>query len=200
MSDASTTPDIEEEISKEPIVQVVVEDGTCVVGANSYVDLEFASYYLANRNKTDWLELTDDEKLASLVSATVYVDNKFNWKGRRKFEKQELCFPRVEIKDDDGFVVAGIPERLKKAVCEAAYLGWETELYETVDTNGNIKRKKTRQKVDVLEDEQETEYFENTKKEADYLSSYDILNSLLKGLYETNEKNGKVNSRARWRY
>lgn len=200
--DAALDNNIDETISNEPQkTELVVEDGSCVSSANSYVSVEEVDLYNKNRNRTAWTELTENEKAALILTATTFVDGMFNWKGRRKFAEQELKFPRVNIKDEDGFDVLGIPKRLKEAICEAAFLNLENELFETVDINGNIKRKKTRQKVDgAVEDEQETEYFEATKKNVDYMSSFSILNSILKGLYEPKRSSKSVNAKARWRY
>lgn len=176
-----------------------VEDGTCVLDANSYISLEEANQYQTNKNRQDWLALSDEEKKASLITGTQYIDKLYHWKGRRKYENQELGFPRVMIRDRDGFEVRGIPKKVKEAVCEAAYYGFiaKSELFTVFSTDtGSLKREKN---VVTGAVEKETEYFENATKQADeYISKYASLNSILRGLY-IEENDSKVNARVMWR-
>ena len=168
-------------------ITLIIEDGTCITDANSYVSLEYADTYMLNTGKTDWVDKTDEEKKAYLINATTYIDRiygKLGWKGRRKYREQSLCFPRVELYDNDGFEVKGIPTVLKKAVCEASFIGMTSSLFATNDTTGAVKR----QKVDVLE----VEYFDETETEISFVSQYDILDSLLAGLYKTKNSRSMV--------
>ena len=128
-----------------------------------------------------------------------FIDNFYNWRGRKGKSSQALSFPRIDLYDDDQYLIHGIPEKLKKACLEAAFLnstsGSDT-LFTTTDENGAIKR----QKVDSLE----VEYFSNQQNETnlnnvDYTSIYDILNKLLKGLYKEKGDGGSVCTRAIWR-
>ena len=185
-------------LEEEPVISIIVEDGTCVLNANSYISLEDAKEYQLSCNRTDWLELSDKEQKASLVKATTYIDNLFTWKGRRKFRNQELAFPRVMIKDLDGYDVVGIPKRLKKAVCEAAYYGYAEDLFTVYDSEkGVLKRAK-----DVVSGavEQEREYFNSTETTVDIVSKYAALDSLLKGLYIPKPNKTPITARANWSY
>ena len=190
--------DVLEDEPVEPVINLIVEDGTCVANANSYISLEDAKEYQFSCNRTDWLELTEEEQKASLVKATTYVDNLFTWKGRRKFREQELSFPRVMIKDLDGFDVVGIPKRLQKAICEAAYYGYSEDLFSVYDSEkGVLKRAK-----DVVSGavEQEREYFNAEETTVDIISKYAALDSLLKGLYIPKPNKGMITARANWSY
>ena len=173
------------------ITEIIVEDGTCVEGANSYCSVEFADKYLYSRNRLEWAGLDNETKKKCLIIATDYIDSLYKWYGRRKYKRQELSFPRVELFDRDGFYVDGIPMNLQKAVCEAAYLNINTEtLFSTKDSEGAIKR----QKVDSLE----IEYFQGEKTETDYSSIYNVLNSLLYGLYKTESDQSTYNVGCIW--
>lgn len=166
--------------NSNPIIttELIVEDGSCVQGANSYCTIEFADKYLYSRNRLDWASLDDEVKKKCLIIGTDYIDKLYKWYGRRKFYQQELAFPRVDLIDNDGFFAEGIPLNVQKAVCEAAFLNINTEtLFSTKDSDGDIKR----QKVDSLE----VEYFEGQNSSVDYSSIYDVLNTLLYGLYKT---------------
>lgn len=190
-------PDTEEE-NTGLSVELFVEDGNLVEGANSYISLEDATAYQRQFNRQDWLELSDDEKKASLIKATQYVDNQFTWKGRRKFQIQALGFPRVMLFDSDGFEVTGIPLKLKQAVCEAAYYGYQTDLFQTYESEqGIVKRNKERIEGAV---EKEVEYFDSKETEVDYISKYAALNSLLRGLYVDRNSGRSTNCRALWSY
>lgn len=170
-----------------------VEDGTCVSGANSYISLEEANQYQTNKGRSDWLALTDEEKLTSLIKGTQYVDALYTWKGRRKYQSQELSFPRVMLRDRDGFIVDGIPKAIRQAVCEAAFYGYQAELFTTHSENGQIKRQKVDGAVEV-------EYFNASEGTEDFISKYAALDSLLKGLYFEKGAYADINAIAGWDY
>ena len=139
------------DIKTEKEVTLIVEDGSCVPSANCYVGLDFADEYMLNTGRSDWFNKTESEKKSCLINATSYIDrtySKIGWKGQKKYHRQQsLCFPRVELYDRDGDEVLGIPDELKKAVCEGAYLATSTNLFSVKDDSGTIKS----QKVDVIE-------------------------------------------------
>ena len=174
-----------EEVEKE--VSLIVEDGSCVPSANSYVSLEYADEYMSNTGKTAWADMSANAKKAYLINATNYIDrtySKIGWKGIKKYHRnQPLCFPRVELYDKDGFEVEGIPEELKKAVCEASFIAISNSLFTVKHASGTIKR----QKVDVLE----VEYYSEDKTSTGYISRFTVLDYLLSDFYKT-KKTSKI--------
>lgn len=179
MSDAIDNEIIEEEAE----IDMIVEDGTCVENANSYVTLDFADSYMFSTDHKEWKDMTENDKKALIIRATTYIDSvysKYGWHGRRKFREQELAFPRVEIIDKDGFEVVGIPKVLKQAVCECAILAVSEQLFTTKSSSGDIKK----EKVDVIE----TEYFNSSESSTKYISRYEVLDSMLSGLYRTTKE------------
>lgn len=200
----NTTQVVEETVSENvvqniPDISFVVEDGTGLPNANSYCDLDYALEYCVSKGYTNWLTLTEDMQKIYIIRGTEFVDNFYNWKGRRGSQSQSMAFPRLDLFDEDHYEVRGVPDKLKKACIEAAFLnsssGSDT-LFTTKDENGAIKR----QKVDSLE----VEYFSNQQNETnikavDYTTIYDILNKLLKGLYKEKGDGGSVCTRAVWR-
>ena len=200
----TTTQVVEETVSENvvqniPDISFVVEDGTGLPNANSYCDLDYALEYCVSKGYTNWLTLTEDMQKIYIIRGTEFVDNFYNWKGRRGSQSQSMAFPRLDLFDEDHYEVRGVPDKLKKACIEAAFLnsssGSDT-LFTTKDENGAIKR----QKVDSLE----VEYFSNQQNETnvnavDYTTIYDILNKLLKGLYKEKGDGGSVCTRAVWR-
>jgi hypothetical protein len=108
-------------------VAFIVEDGTVVVGANSYVSLEYAATYLAARGYTLWADMASpgDAQESALIIATSYIDTvyRFRFPGTRKMGRgQRLEWPRADAEDIYGDVIADdvIPTELMDAVCEAA--------------------------------------------------------------------------------
>lgn len=168
------------DITEESEVTLIVEDGSCVANANSYVSLDFANEYMRNTGKTEWASKTEDEKKSFLINATKYIDrtySKIGWKGQKKYHRrQSLCFPRVELFDKDGDEVLGIPKELMEAVCEAGYIAISTSLFDVKDASGTVKR----QKVDVLE----VEYYSEADSNGGYISRFTILDSLLSDFYK----------------
>jgi len=130
---------------------MIVEDGTIVSNADSYVTLEFANAFFTNRGISDW---TGDNavKEAALINATDYIEQEYtmNWMGETASENQSLSWPRFGLKNaynDE------IPLRLKQAVCKLALEAL------TEDLNPPLDRDIKREKVDVIE----VEYMDKAK-------------------------------------
>lgn len=91
------------------------------VGTNSYISLEDAKTYFADRlNSIEWDNAADADKSKALIQATQIIDQK-DFKGYKSINTQALKFPRIGL-IDDGFDVDGstVPKRVKDAVCELA--------------------------------------------------------------------------------
>lgn len=184
----------------EAVIELVfnVEDGSCVTDANSYISLEEANQYQTNKGRTDWLSLSEEDKKITLIKGTQYVNELYNWKGRRKYEVQTLAFPRVNIFDNDGFEVKDIPKKLKEAVCEAAFYSFQEkkELFTVYESEtGKVKRDK---KVVSGAVEKEIEFFADSEATVEYISKYASLNSLLKGLYLEKDRPVGICAKVRW--
>jgi hypothetical protein len=106
---------------------LVPETGAGLPTANSYVTLEYADLYFESHpyNADAWANITDeDRREALLIAATTFIDTYFDWKGYRLSESQGLDWPRVYVYDGEGVLNASsvIPEKLKRAVCEQAFM------------------------------------------------------------------------------
>ena len=176
------------DVVEEKEISLIVEDGSCVPNANCYVSLDYADEYMRDTGKTGWDDKTDNEKKSFLINATAYIDRTYSrlgWKGIKKYHrKQSLCFPRVELYDKDGYEVEGIPEELKKAVCEAGFISITTSLFAVKDASGTVKR----QKVDVLE----VEYYSEKDASGEYISRFTVLDYLLADFYKTKNDRKRV--------
>lgn len=184
----------------EITLQFIVEDGTCVSNANSYISLEDANQYMTNKGRTDWLALSDEQKKISIIKGTEYVDNLYRWRGHRLDAEQNLSWPRIDrfrndwLLDIDHLPLKGIPRRLKDAVCEAAFYGMQAnvELFTTYNETGNVKKQRVEGAVEV-------EFFSAKDSVTDYISKYAALDNLLRGLYQPKNKSD-VNAIAGWNY
>jgi hypothetical protein len=101
-------------------VTLTVEDGTGLSGANSYVDWDYIETYAEARGWTDWAAATDDAKEIAILSATIYLDASYSWKGAIAAETQALAWPREGVRDREGREITGVPQRIKDACCELA--------------------------------------------------------------------------------
>lgn len=164
---------------------MVVETGTGLDNADSYVSIDFADDYFSSRNPK-WADKTDEEKETALIVATDYVDNMFKWKGKKASGEQALSFPRFCLFDSDGYKVEGIPKKLKQAVCVVADYGSGTTLFGVDEEKGDIASESVSGAVSVS-------YFQGTRKEN--VSTLQQVNALLKGYYVDTNKPKIVTSK-----
>lgn len=84
-------------------MSIIVEDGTQVPGAESYVTTAFCDTYHSNRNNSAWVALSTSLKEGYLRQAMGYIQGVYRgkWKGVRVSALQALDWPRwgVEITD-----------------------------------------------------------------------------------------------------
>jgi len=103
----------------------VVEDGTGLSTANSYLSVADADTYHANVTQSgDWTAATTAAKENGLIVATQYLENKYRgrWRGRKKLWSQALAWPRYGALDDDGYAMdsEAVPQELQAACAELA--------------------------------------------------------------------------------
>jgi len=128
-------------------VAFVVEDGTGVVTANSYVTLAAALLYHGDRQNAAWADVsaTDALRQAALIRATSYIDATYRlrFSGLRTFRRnQALEWPRIGafvhypdanllyVQEQQGYGYAYwnydfipnniVPAEIVKAACEGA--------------------------------------------------------------------------------
>ena len=136
---------------------LVVEDGTGLSSADSYIDVAFADEYFLKRGITQWATLTNREQL--IIRAMDYIDNNYLYKGTKLVSTQALQFPRL-IDNETVYPLA-----IKYALCELALKANNGDLLQ--DTGKTT----IREKVGPLE----VEYDPNQ----DDLTSYNFVNKLL---------------------
>lgn len=167
-------------------IVLVVETGSGVSGANTYISATDADLYQANRGRSSWALLSADSKATALIKATEAIDAQYPWIGVKMTRTQGLQWPRragiessgasILLVDRDGFDIDAVPQAVVNACAEAAFLSLTEELFQDNDPRGKIIRKKT----DVLE----TEYQPESPSMKPALPTiFGTLNSILKGYY-----------------
>jgi len=152
---------------------IIVEDGTVVANANSYVTALDADAFFNNLGETLWTETASDEaKEAALVKASNYLRQKYRlfWKGSRVDAFQALDWPRrgVDVPDffdpffrqvnvplqfqDTVFIGENvIPEEVKQAQFLLAFATLDAAGASTTQLQASFGRKTKREKVGSLE-------------------------------------------------
>lgn len=139
----------------------VVENGDGISTSNSYVDIDTANDYYTIRGYPIWFSetITDDIKQSVLVSATLFVDNYYNWAGLPVYDDQALSFPRTGIiSPRTRQEITGVPKPVIKATLEAGrkilQLNDETGAYiinDLLPDNPTNPIKQLKEKFDVME-------------------------------------------------
>lgn len=164
-------------------LEFVVEDGTGLTTATSYVELSDAKQYWDNVGY-DYSEITDDSFKALLNAAVKTIDGQYfaRFKGYRSSSTQALQWPRADVWYPDGYSVGSttIPKELKRAVYEMAYAkNSGTTVQPTSEIYGDIKSERTR--IEGAIDESR-EYFPGTTRNHPIISAVeDALRPLLGG-------------------
>jgi len=131
---------------------LIVEDGTIVSGAESYLSVADADTYHTARGNDGW---TGDAtaKEAALRNATDYLTQRYrlNWYGHRFSLGQALDWPRSGINDVG---TDEVPREVRHATAEMALVALTTDLNAPLERGGQVKRE--RKKVGPIESE--TEY------------------------------------------
>lgn len=101
---------------------MIVEDGTGIANADTYVDPAgaFAVDYIANHlYASAWTAATPEQRQAAVIMATRLIDSGMDWQGRTQSFDQSLAWPRYEVRAN-GYTVTGLPKKLQGAVLETA--------------------------------------------------------------------------------
>lgn len=129
---------------------LIVEDGTIVAGANSYVSLAEADNYFENHPyySANWSELSDEQKEAFLTYATRSADTLFRWKGYPVSLAQNLGWPRTAAYDKYGleYLSTAIPNGIKLGIMEMAVSAASADVYAPSSSAGLEEVK-----IDVIE-------------------------------------------------
>ena len=136
---------------------LIIEDGSGLTNAESYVDESYVNAYFLKRGNTEWDSIANKE--SRIVLAMDFIENNYTYIGTKLVSTQSLSFPRL-IDSETVYPIA-----LKNALCELALKANNGDLLQ--DTGKTT----IREKVGTLE----VEYDANQ----DDLTSYNYVNKLL---------------------
>lgn len=138
---------------------LVVEDGSGLSNAESYISVADATTYLTEiGEEADWTAAQVAAQEAALRLSTSWIDGRYSWPGFPKNDAQALDWPRFDAFDCEGRLVdsGSVPEGVRRACAWVAKESVAGSVDLTgVNTDGRIKR--TRDKVGDLETEVEYE-------------------------------------------
>lgn len=98
---------------------LIVEDGSGLSTAESYVSVAECDTYFAALGNETWADVENKE--AALRKATQYIDSQYRFRGDKGSIAQALSWPRFSVEYDGyAFPANEIPKRLKSATCELA--------------------------------------------------------------------------------
>ena len=128
---------------------LIVEDGSIVTGAESYISVADASTYHTARGNTAWAALaTDALREAALRRATDYMRQAYRsrWQGYKVNEDQALDWPRYDV-EVEGYAVDSdiVPTEVKNACAELALRA------SAADLNPDLTQGVAREKVGQIE-------------------------------------------------
>ena len=146
----------------------VLEDGTGLSNATSYVSLEeFVAYCQGHQQyQAIGALMSNEQRQSALMYGTRWIDNRYRWLGRvwnmgedGSGTAQALRWPRNEIWDEDGRELVAatdddtcpLPDRLKEAVCEAALMHHQSAVNEYAADGQLAQGPIQRVKVDTIE-------------------------------------------------
>jgi len=132
---------------------IIVEDGSIVSGANSYITVAEYEAWVDDRYPSH-PDHGDSAKIEQLIHRAMDYFESLAFKGYKKTEEQPLQFPRDHL-IIDGYLASNtsIPFQVKRALFEIVYADESTYgLFNVID------RKTKKEKVDVLE----VEYADNS--------------------------------------
>jgi hypothetical protein len=128
-------------------MDIIVEDGTGIVIANSYLSTDEADDLLSINIHSTWATLVDDDKEKLLMYATRVLDERCRWNGVKTFPTSGLAWPRMRVRDKEGNLVEDniVPLAVKYATAVLAN-HLITNNPEVANTSANL----TQIEVDVI--------------------------------------------------
>lgn len=124
---------------------LVVEDGTGLPNAESYISVADADTYHGGLATSDeWTALTVLQKEAALRLATSYMDGAYRWKGSIVRATQALDWPRQDVVDDEGRQIAenAVPIAVREACAELALQNHRQALNQSTTLSGVVRRQR----------------------------------------------------------
>lgn len=118
---------------------LIVEDGSGLPDADSYVEVSYIDTYAAAYGKTGWAALTEPDKEIKARQATQFADNMYLNEFNPLKTDQRLAVPATNMKIR-GNPVTGVPVQLKDAIAELAVIAITTSLVDVQTARNAVQR------------------------------------------------------------
>lgn len=117
---------------------LIVQDNTgAVAGANAYITVQQFKNYHADRG-ADTSAFDDEAIEAAIVRATDYLDQRFNFVGKKRLGRDQTTeWPRTDAWDRDRYYINDIPPEVKEACAEYALRALAAELNPDPERNAS---------------------------------------------------------------
>lgn len=149
---------------------LIVEDGSIVANANTYIDEAFLQDY-ANLRGLELPPISSDVEVLIIKGADYVESFRDQFKGSKVSSTQSMQWPRQNVTIDGfSFPSDQIPGELKNAQAQAAI-----EINQGADLQANQGQTVKREKVDVIE----VEYMDGSSQSVNYPKVDSYLDSLL---------------------
>jgi hypothetical protein len=137
-------------------ITLVVEDGTGLANANTYISLADSDSYHNDRFNEGW-KGGEEPRESALIRATEFIDNEWVFQGDRRFPEtpQALAWPRVGVYDEEAQLVDddSVPLGIQYATAELALVVTCNGTLLVAYAEAAVKRR--RERVGVVESEME---------------------------------------------
>jgi hypothetical protein len=129
---------------------LIIEDGSCVAGADSFVTLAEADAHFASYGGF-WTATDDARKEAALRRGALWLSTSFSWSGKKTCSVNMLSLPRAGLIDCDGNALPDntIDPRFKLAQLLAA--SYELRYPNGLSPSIVLGKQILKEKVDVIE-------------------------------------------------
>ena len=108
-------------------MQFVVETGEGLPNSTSYSSTEAADDFAVFWDRSEWIDLSQQDKERYLIQATRIIDTKIQFPKGILQQSQALQWPRENFIDVNGRVVRGLPDAIVEATIRVAMIlstGW----------------------------------------------------------------------------
>jgi hypothetical protein len=106
-------------------MDLIVEDGSVVEGANSYATVEEADAYFSARGRADWAALPVERRKQLMIIAADYLNIIYVWAGTAFYTVQTMALPTS--------LVDYVPTSVKSAQFLLAYEAKDGELTKPIE-------------------------------------------------------------------
>ena len=128
---------------------LIVEDGSCVANADTWISLADADTHFANYG--GYWAGTNEQKEQALRRAALWLSTSINWDGSKACTGNMLAHPRVGLTDCDGNAIATNAIAPQIPLAQLAAASYELRFPGALTPSVTAGKQALKEKVDVIE-------------------------------------------------